>query len=186
VVCQLDVLQKCLKLSSLRKALNSLPKTLHETYHRILLNIEEEYRDDAFKVLQWLAFSARPVTLAEVAEVLAINLDDRPHFDPDQRLPDPRDILTICSGLVTVSPMQVQCMDRYEGAGEDTGNQHQCIVHTGELRLAHFSVKEYLISEHIQIGGTPHYRFSKSIADAFISQICLVYLLQFKKLILWT
>jgi hypothetical protein len=71
-VCQLDVLRNCIKLDKLRKALNSLPKTLNETYNRILLNIEEGYKEEAFRVLQWLVFSARPVTVEEVVEVLPL------------------------------------------------------------------------------------------------------------------
>src|SRR5580704_17268084 len=101
VVCQLDVLRNCIKLDKLRKALRSLPKTLDETYDRILSNIEEEYKEEAFRVPQWLVFSARPVTVEEVVEVLATDLDTA--FDPQQRLPVPRDILTICSSLVTIS-----------------------------------------------------------------------------------
>ena len=54
-------------------------------------------------VLQWLAFSARPMTVDEVAETLSVCLDEDPRFDPDRRLRDPSDILVICSSLVTVS-----------------------------------------------------------------------------------
>ena len=104
VACQLDVLRKCIKLDGLTKRLNALPKTLDETYDRILQNIDDEYQNDTFKVLQWLAFSARPVTLAEVAEALAVGFTSgTPQFDPDQRMPDPQDILVMCSSLVTVS-----------------------------------------------------------------------------------
>ena len=38
-MCQLDALRKCLKLDALRKALNSLPKTLDDTYSRILSDL---------------------------------------------------------------------------------------------------------------------------------------------------
>jgi hypothetical protein len=84
--------------------LNSLPETLDETYDRILMNIHVEHRDRAFKVLQWLAFSARPVTLAEVTGVLAVNYDHGiPRYDRDLHLFDPFVILRICSSLVTIS-----------------------------------------------------------------------------------
>src|SRR6202041_2652796 len=92
----------------IRKAMESLPKSLDETYERILLNIDELYKEDAHRVLQWLAFSARPVTMAEVAEVLAINFDEGALLSPDQRLSDPHDILAICSSLVTTSNPTVQ------------------------------------------------------------------------------
>src|SRR6202020_635271 len=103
VVCQLEELRKCAKLSELRKALKALPKTLDETYERILVNIDEMYREDVRKVLQFLAFSACPVSLEEVVEVLAVSLEDSPRFDPEQRYPEPRDILTRCSSLVSIS-----------------------------------------------------------------------------------
>src|ERR1700691_4083541 len=92
----------------IKKAMTSLPKSLDETYERILLNIDELYREDAHRVLQWLAFSARPVTMAEVAEVLAINCDEGTLLSPDQRLSNPHDILVICSSLVTTSSPTVQ------------------------------------------------------------------------------
>src|ERR1700727_3989815 len=84
VVCQLDELRKCAKLSELRRALNALPKTLDETYERILVKIDELYREDVQKVLQFLAFSARPVSLEEVVEALAVTFEGSPRFDPEQ------------------------------------------------------------------------------------------------------
>jgi hypothetical protein len=86
----------------LKRQLKSLPKTLDATYDRILLDIDDEDRDDAKKVLQWLAFSCRPLALEEVTEVLVVNLDDG-SLEEDERLRDPYDILTICSSLVKIS-----------------------------------------------------------------------------------
>ncbi|KAF4631092.1 hypothetical protein G7Y89_g7033 [Cudoniella acicularis] len=77
VVCQLDSLKKCLKLDALRRALNSLPKTLDDTYARILRSIDEEYSQDAFRILQWLAYSARPLRIEEVAEVVAVKIVEK-------------------------------------------------------------------------------------------------------------
>jgi hypothetical protein len=51
---------------------------LDDTYARILCNIDEEYSQDAFKILQWLAYSARPLRIKEVAEVIAVEIDDDP------------------------------------------------------------------------------------------------------------
>jgi hypothetical protein len=45
------------------------------------------------KFLQWLYYSAR---LAEIAEVLAINLDGEPGFAHEQRLPIAQDVITVC------------------------------------------------------------------------------------------
>ena len=57
------------------------------TYARILVNIDEEYSQDAFPILQWLVYSARPLRIQEVAEVIAIDTDES-RFDPDNRLED--------------------------------------------------------------------------------------------------
>jgi hypothetical protein len=75
---------------------------LDETYDRILSNVDEQHSEDAHKVLQWLVFSARPMTLAEVADGLSVDLDNDCLLEPEERLRDPQDILTICSS-VTIS-----------------------------------------------------------------------------------
>jgi hypothetical protein len=95
---------KCAGLSELR-TLKNLPKTLDKTYKRILLNIDGLYREDVHRVLMWLCFCfyVRPVTLAEMVEVLAVTFEDGPRFDPDERYPEPRDILTRCSSLVSMA-----------------------------------------------------------------------------------
>jgi hypothetical protein len=104
-------------------------------------------------VLLWLCFCARPATLEEIVEVLAVTFDGGPRFEPDRQYLDPRDILTRCSSLVSIS-------------GE------------GWLRLAHFSVKEYLVSEHIQSSKAHLYSVTEEHANISIAQTCLAYLLQ--------
>lgn len=158
------MLRKCLKLDALRKALRSLPKTLDDTYAQILCSIDEEYSQDAFKILQWLAYSARPLRIEEVAEVVAVEIGDDPRFDPENRLPEPRDILTICSSLFTTATSTISAYgETYE---------------IEELRLAHFSVKEYLISDRIRTGPASRYAIEQC-AEEHIAQTCLIYLLYF-------
>ncbi|KAH0559449.1 hypothetical protein GP486_004039 [Trichoglossum hirsutum] len=168
VVCQLDELRKCLKVETLRKALKSLPKTLDDTYARILLNIDEDYAQDALKVLQWLSFSNRPLRIEEVAEVVAVDLESDPQFDSNRRLSEPHDLLIICSSLITVSSTTLELSN---GTLEETE----------ELRLAHFSVKEYLTSERIRAGPASKFHIPEIPAHLSIAQTCLVYLLQFNK-----
>jgi hypothetical protein len=108
---------------------------LDHTYDRILRAIDEEYSQDAFKILQWLAYSARPLRVEELVEVIAVDIEDNPRFDPGKRLPDPLDILTICFSLITTAN-EVEEDDHGKAIGM-------------EIRLAHFSVKEYLVSKRI-------------------------------------
>jgi hypothetical protein len=121
VVCQLDVLRKCMTVDALRRTLKALPKSLDETYDRILLNIDEQHSDQALKIMQWLAFSARPVTLEEVGEALTVDLDHGCMLEPDARLQDSHDILTICCSLVTVSSQGLLPDSNEESDEEDQG-----------------------------------------------------------------
>lgn len=166
-VCQLDALGKCLSLHELREALRSLPKTLDDTYARILCSIDEYRSENALKILQWLAYSARPLQIEEVAEVIAVDIECNPRFDSEKRFQEPRDVLTICSSLVTAS------VGATEGPRSKT---------TGEqIRLAHFSVKEYLVSKRIQAGKASQYSIQEIRANGSIAETCLAYLLQFDK-----
>ena len=203
VDCQLSEIRKCMKLSSLEKTLGALPTTLDATYDRILTNIDEEYVDDAIRVLQWLAFSARPMTVDEVAETLSICLDEDPRFDPDQRLKDPSDILVICSSLVTVSgtshydddsmpelqSVSITTMSNFEmeeicrsfPKGSTLiqvrwPTQYE-VSRIYILQLAHFSVKEYLVSSRIRNRPASRFAINRRFADTSIAQLCLVYLL---------
>ena len=151
----------------LRKSLASLPKTLDETYLRILCSIDELYSQQAFTVLEWLVYSARPLRLEELAEVIAVDMDASPAFDVERRFPDPQDVLTICSSLVTT-------------AHEEIESRHDKVTKT-IVRLAHFSVQEYLVSERIQSGHAAKYSIQEISANRDMAQICLAYLLCFDK-----
>jgi hypothetical protein len=139
-VCQLDTLKQCLTISDLKKQLETLPRTLDETYDQILLRIDQNHRDSALRILQWLSFAARPVRVREAAEVLAVDLEDRPHYDPDRKLLDPLDVLLLCSTLVT--RVQSSAWDSSEIL--PTYDEYDFIPNdTWIIRLAHLSVKDY-------------------------------------------
>lgn len=183
VVCQLDVLRRCRSPAKLKKALKSLPKTLDETYDRILASIEEDDKRDALNLLQWLAFSVRTISLDEAVEVLATDpsAEDGCQFDPQQRLRDPRDVLSICSSLVTLTNLDVRT-DIKKGDGDKDEETSRDLAMTG-LKLAHFSVREYLVSDYLRQSSDTRvlfYHFDK-IADTLIATTCLAYLLQFNR-----
>jgi hypothetical protein len=169
----------CRSRGALEKAHKTLPKTLYETYDRILSNIHEDDRPDALRLLQWLAFALPPISLVEAVEVLATDLDadDGPLFDESCRLRNPQDILMICSSLVTISVPDVDVRDIVWEVKID--QERARFAKSGVLRLAHFSVQEYLISEHLRNSDATLscYHFDKIIADTFIAKTCLVYLL---------
>ena len=153
-----------MKVGPIRKALKNLPKTLDDTYARILVNIDMDYHQEALTALLWLAFSERPLRIDEVAEATAINPQSDLAFDPKERFPDPRDVLQILSSLVTVS-------------SKDDGYESPQLV----IRLAHFSVKEYLLSDRILSGPAPKFSITSILANDFIAKSSLLYILHYNE-----
>ncbi|KAI4853704.1 Pfs, NACHT and ankyrin domain protein [Aureobasidium sp. EXF-8845] len=170
--CQIEALRSCYDQSSLRIALGNLPDTLDETYARILQSIPENNKRDATAILRLLIWSQRPLRLEEMVDAIAVQPDAKPSFDPDNRMPEPRDILRICSSLATL--VQRPFVSYIDGVADIDGDDSGGGRTVTELRLAHFSVKEYLISDRITLS------FSSCLADrtarASIATLCLAYL----------
>ncbi|KAK3619913.1 hypothetical protein LTR22_025799 [Elasticomyces elasticus] len=102
--CQLDTLAGCVTRGKIRQALAELPKSLDETYERILCAIDKgEHAEEALKILIWLTYAERPLTATEVLQVTGIVMGYDHHFDEDEVLEEPNDILRICSSLVSVT-----------------------------------------------------------------------------------
>src|SRR6266852_3694531 len=133
--CQLEALRHCLA-PRVRHMLKELPKTLDETYERILKDIHEANRDHAHRLLQCLTVAARPLRVAELAEVLAVDFGtasrrETSKLNTDWRWEDQQEaVLSTCSSLISV-------------VGE-----HGAQV----VQFSHFSVKEFLTSS--RIGGS--------------------------------
>ena len=154
------MLQKLSQPSKIKKALKSLPLTLDATYDRMLLSIDDDLQDQALIALKWLAFSIRPLSIAELAEAVVVNPLADPPFNPQDRLFDPDDILGILPGLVTVSSPEKDLEKRRK------------------ISLAHFSVKEYLLSNRIRDGPSSKFSLVANDANFSITEICLSYQLQ--------
>lgn len=148
----------------LRKALASLPQTLDQTYDRILTAISEEDSAYAMRILQWVTFSERPLTIEEIAEVVAIDVERDPAFDSDEILEDPLEALNICSSLVVVMTQEANPVQRIIG-------------------LAHYSVQEYLVSDRIRQGQAKQYSMLRTESHNAIAKSSLIYLLQFQQLL---
>ncbi|KAI9687702.1 MAG: hypothetical protein M1822_001781 [Bathelium mastoideum] len=169
-VCQLDTLGKCVNRARLRRAIKELPSTLDKTYERILCAIDEEHSTYALRILQWLAFSARPLLLEEIAEVVAIDPRCHPVLDRDEILEDPLDALRICSSLVVVSTIN----DEESRVASKSQRPREILV------LVHYSVKEYLTSERILRSSARAYTLQEIDSNTTIANCCIGYLLQFQ------
>ncbi|EPS39617.1 hypothetical protein H072_6587 [Dactylellina haptotyla CBS 200.50] len=188
VACQLDAIRKCKQTGAIRRLLKSLPSTLEETYDRILLSIPEETWEIAKSALILLTYSIRPLTIRELAEGMVVDTSDQRFDAEEHRLIYYREVLDICSSLVTVSTVEHNENDLKwlrEKVDIERRSFRSEENHDVELvQLAHFSVKEYLISEKpkgTEAGQISRFRFSNKIAHRCIAQMSLVYLLDFSK-----
>ncbi|KAG8782204.1 hypothetical protein FRC15_007339 [Serendipita sp. 397] len=174
-VCQLDSLKRCLKPANALRELETLPKTLEETYSRILKRVPSVYEREMKSILLLLAFSARPMTIQEVAEATAVNLENR-SFSTDERFPDAYDILELCSSLVSLVDLG---SDSASILRKERMNVFNWPPETKIIHFAHFSVKEYIISERARKMVSPSLVITPSTSQLHIAEMCLIYLLDF-------
>jgi hypothetical protein len=145
-----------------RRTLKELPESLDETYERILKEIKKPNRGLAQRVLQCLVVAIRPLRVAELAEVLAVDLDDSegiPRLNADWRWEDQEQALLIaCSSLIAIV---------------ETGNSRV-------VQFSHFSVKEFLTSSRLSTASSElsAYRINLENAHTILAQACLGVLLE--------
>ncbi|KIJ96419.1 hypothetical protein K443DRAFT_107302 [Laccaria amethystina LaAM-08-1] len=159
VALQLMELKKCRTKKGIRKQLKNLPKGLDETYDQILLGIDKNDCCYTQIFLLWLCFASRPMTLEELAATVTVDLaaENGPQFECENKIQDISDVLKMCSSFVIESE--------------------------GKIKLAHFSIKEYLLSKHVEEHCDEQvkaFSLSQELSDLMISQTCLAYLLQFE------
>lgn len=148
--CQIDHLCKFKTHNAIREALKSLPKTLEDTYLRILQSIDEEYTETAQKILRWLVRGTRELSMRELASAIAIDPhSENEYLDPDDQM-DPEDILDFCSSLLVIS------------------DDHK-------VSLAHFTVKEFLTSAKLKDALGAYY-VGEADVHAELAEVCLTYL----------
>jgi ankyrin repeat protein len=156
VALQLGELQNLGQKRRILKALENLPATLEETYDRILRNIDAPSREQAITALHWMSFSSRPLGFDEFAELMALNGQDDPVLDVEDRFSNPNEALRFLPGLVTSSINK----DKDE-----------------IVTFSHFTVREYLLSGPMSIGNLT-YTFEDKIAHETIAELCFRYMIQ--------
>ena len=152
------------------------PVDLDETYDRIISKMDERDHDDVKRFLQWpLAFSARSFErLAELAEVVVVD------FQFGERTGSQTQAVGIEITAMFWRNVLVLSLES-EGPFTSRTPSISLLTHMiGTVKLAHFSVKEYLMSEKIlkrSRWATSYQR--DNFPTSLISQTCLVYLLHF-------
>jgi ankyrin repeat protein len=149
--------------------LEELPETLDETYERILKDINKANRAHAHRLLQCLTVAVRPLRVAELAEVLAVDFGIVSHggtskLNPAWRWEDQQHaVLSTCSSLISVV--------------DEDGSQ--------VVQFSHFSVKEFLTSSRLADSSSDVSRFHILFepAHTILAKACLGVLLRLDELV---
>ncbi len=160
--CQLDALRHCLP-SSVRRTLEELPESLDETYQRIVMDIKKGNKAHAYRMLQCLTVAIRPLSVDELAGLLAFDFDASmggiPKLNPDWRWQDHEQaVLSVCSSLITIV----------------VANDSRVV------QFSHFSVKEFLMSDRLakSTNDISQYHIVLEDANTVTAQACLGVLLR--------
>lgn len=131
----------------------------------MLDDVGEVCKEEAQRILALLCFSSRPLLVAEVIEALAVDICDKESYGFDRKLANSDDLLRICPGLI-----EIQTIKQYND------DFHDFMVDASFVRIAHFSVQEYLLSSRIGRSRATDFALSAVAAHAEISKTCLIYL----------
>jgi hypothetical protein len=159
-------------IEGIQEALNGLPDGLDQTYDRMLRNIELKRRKQVANTLKWLAFSISPLYLDEVAEIFV--LDPERDVPLGTRLLKPEAVLEYLRGLVTTIKLN---RNQFHSEGSFV-----------QLRLAHFSIQEYLLSNptRMPIDISVTFQMEELREHSFITESSLAYHLHLSKTTLVT
>jgi ankyrin repeat protein len=124
----------------------------------VLRSIPDEQREDVIRLLQLLVYSNEPLNLEEAVDAIAVNCTTKPYFEPKYRTPIPSEIIISCASLVMI-----------ERADEIIENGYYREV----LQITHFSVQQYLKSEHVDAGWK--HNLVEEHAMVSNAKLCLAY-----------
>ncbi|KAF7924010.1 hypothetical protein BELL_0344g00110 [Botrytis elliptica] len=167
---QLESLKLLRTMSAVKRGLNQLPKSLDTFYERALKEISD---DDQYYVriaLQWIAYSARPLTVLELSEAVVVRTESSPYLQEDERLS--------CEGeefaLLDMIP-SIFVTSYWDGRSLDY--DESCWKGAYHIRFAHFSVLEFLQSSRTSVGPGNEYHLQELNGLESIAARCIAYLI---------
>ncbi|KAH9904467.1 hypothetical protein F4778DRAFT_63806 [Xylariomycetidae sp. FL2044] len=116
--------------AEIRRALTRLPDGLDNTYQKIMEGIQQRpshQRELAHRVLQWVAFAARPLTLAELCVAVSIVVHSQ-ELKVSEVINNPLNLLAVCDSLLIYS--------------------HE----TNTVTFAHHTIRDYLLTHYSESG----------------------------------
>ena len=112
-------------------------------------------------------------------EALRVDPSRSPPVDTDARLANPSQILEVLPNLITISGQEHK---RYElGAMRHLRKDPTRTIHLPIIRLAHFSVKEFLLSGMTEKCEAAPLLTSIKLNQRFMTEACLYYILSYEE-----
>jgi ankyrin repeat protein len=162
VALQLDAVSDCRSMSRLRDTLSSLPRTLDETYRRILDQINEYDQSRVHHILQCICFCRRHLSVDEVAHIYRIGDQLNSPFEAEDALFHSADVVNLCHGLLCIAVAQ----------GYLQSEQYFGVRKIEIVQVAHFSVREYLLSSRAM-----SWRLEAESSHLYIIKLAIAYYL---------
>ncbi|PMD29581.1 hypothetical protein L207DRAFT_445284, partial [Hyaloscypha variabilis F] len=139
------------------KKLHELPSNIYEMYDRILTQIDSDDLEKARSILSWVAVAARPLTPIELAMARILDSDEGEWTGQMTLAADLQgqvDDFRLCKSLLVLQ------------------------VDTNTITFLHQSVKDYLLSQHLQTnkGRISQYHIDEDQMNFRIAKACLKYL----------
>ena len=133
----------------------------------MLSRIEKNDMADARRLLLLLCFASRPLTVREAIDGLAVELTNPARLNVDRRFETEDDLRYICPGFIDIGVISDSFSQTVRGRDIPA-----------TVRIAHYSVQEYLLSGRICTPELNYFALQPESAHAEIAQICLAYLLE--------
>ena len=162
-------LKSCFTPNDVREALRTLPKTLEETYDKIFDSIPKRNQPYVRAALQWIACSARPLSLDELAVAAVTNpAKVKPNGPENQLIGGGKTIHKMLSKLIDVQELDRNC---FEDILLRWSSKNSNIV-----KFSHSSVRDYLLQRHDDTDVSRPFSFSEDMAHRFIAKSCLAFM----------
>ena len=150
-----------------------------------------KYRDVALTLLNWLVYARSPLSLGELTEATIIDLENGSVNTDDRGSSE--DIFDILAGLVAIDESVEDEYSNKEKAIDDGENDYNGMdtsrwystrldaasTMATKVKLAHYSIREYLESERIAYSRLKHFHLNAAQGHRVLAQSCLTYLLYY-------
>lgn len=106
-------------------------------------------------------------------EVIAFDVDNGNKYDEENRLAELEVVPNICFGLVMSVDFESKDHDEGSKKKDNISTTSTSSTKTTMVRLAHFSVKEYLVSDRIRAGSAASFSIDEKVSNALIGETSL-------------